>query len=212
MSQKDTLRWIFSPLFFVPGSDRYSGVSMRFILILLVGVFQLPMAQAGDPVTKAFTVEHHFKAGETLWFVSLLYYGKGGQFNKIVEANHLSSTEGIKDGQVLKIPDTNWKPDSADYKAHYEIVWKKHQAKIQASKGTKSDDVTVVVIQKDKVKAESMKASSNRAEAKLLQVSAQAPSQVLVVPIPSSPIFPAGEVPSPAALPAERSATEGTSH
>lgn len=171
---------------------------MKLIIFFIVGIVVLPLARAGEwsvsssPKSQLASVEHHFKKGETLWFISLLYYGKGGQYVKIVDANHLKSTEGLKDGQVLTIPQTLWQVESADFKAHYQEVWTKHQAKIKMSAGhSAAMPVVATAVPATKV-----------VPAPAVKTEADKNSHILVVPIPSSPIFPAGEAPA-------RSADEG---
>lgn len=73
----------------------------RWILLigLMTGVF-----------THAESLDHTFKDGETLWFLAQVYYGKGEDYTRIIEANQLKSADRVRDGQKLTIPSPLFKP------------------------------------------------------------------------------------------------------
>ncbi len=182
---------------------------MRFFIFLLIGSFQISLAQAGElPVTKTMT-EHRFHQGETLWFLSNVYYGKGTEYKKIVEANHLTGTESLKDGMVLHIPGTIWKNDTADFKVHYKEIWDQRENKLFGSNHHPAVDSRIPKEPTQKITKE-----KSVTKAAFVAGTKEDDSSILVVPIPTSPIFPAGQVPAPGSqqVPSHRSATEGVNH
>lgn len=80
------------------------GVKLRWGVLLGVILFGSGFARAGT------SVEHRFESGETLWFLAQIYYGDGLQFEKIMRANRLKSSEQVHEGQPLKIQDPIFKP------------------------------------------------------------------------------------------------------
>ena len=162
-------------------------------LVSLVFGFNLALADGSK------VVDHHFKKGETLWFISLVYYGHGGEFPKIVEANHFLSAETLKEGDVIHIPNSQWNPETAEFKTHYQEKWKAHQARLNQEK----PESVVAVIEPAKPKVHKNEAEptvvvniSNRPapESHSVKVSDSnnEPTSILVVPIPSSPLIPPG--------------------
>lgn len=81
-----------------------------------VRIAQSPSAGSGGatqqieeaPVPAAETPQrtHTVKSGDTLWKIAQTYYGNGGQFPKIFDANRdkLSDPDKIKVGQILAVP------------------------------------------------------------------------------------------------------------
>lgn len=63
-----------------------------------------PQKQAAAPEPEADTYE--IKKGDTLWAIAEKYYGKGGEYPKIVAANQpmIKDADEIYPGQVLRIP------------------------------------------------------------------------------------------------------------
>lgn len=62
--------------------------------------------EAPVPASDAPQRTHTVKGGDTLWKIAQAYYGNGGQFPKIFDANRdkLSNPDKINVGQVLTVP------------------------------------------------------------------------------------------------------------
>src|SRR5580658_9017132 len=61
------------------------------------------------------SLQHTFHEGETLWFISLVYYGVGSDYKKIMAANHLAKLSDVEEGQKLTIPEPHWGMDPGAY-------------------------------------------------------------------------------------------------
>lgn len=114
-------------------------------------------------------VKHTFKAGETLWFLSQVYYGDGNEYLKIVVKNHLPSAEDVHDGMELTIPEPKWDNSKEDFQAHYKELWDKREAQLH-----------------HKAVAQSKK--SNRKPSSVKESTETTTGNVFVVPIHPSPI------------------------
>lgn len=64
------------------------------------GVKPAPSKTTSAPKTRTYTV----RKGDTLWGISIKYYGTGTKWRKIADANKIKNVNSIKPGQVLKIP------------------------------------------------------------------------------------------------------------
>jgi hypothetical protein len=139
---------------------------------------------------------HEFQEGESLWFIASVYYAKGSRFTEIVEANKLQGIEGIKAGQKLVIPNPKWCNTDAGFKARYQAKWDEREKALAAKKtaqvGQDSDSSEKpehrqqqAEVQKPQQKVSHAKvAGAHETSEELL-----GKSEVVVVPIPASPIF-----------------------
>ena len=66
------------------------------------------------------TYEHEFQKDESLWFLAKVYFGKSGEYSKILKDNNLKSAGEVKAGQKLKIVDPMHAPGSEAFKARFE--------------------------------------------------------------------------------------------
>jgi hypothetical protein len=64
-------------------------------------------------------IEHSLAEGETLWFVSQLYYGAGAHFDEILMANNLKDVSQIRVGQRLKVPFPEYLPNQPGWEGRY---------------------------------------------------------------------------------------------
>ncbi len=94
-------------------------------IILMVGIFVGFSAQAAQDV------EHVLKKGETVWFLAQLYYGKGEHFEKILKASQVELA-AVHVGQMLKIPDATYSPQSSDFEKRFQNLWAERQQKLEA--------------------------------------------------------------------------------
>lgn len=80
----------------------------HLVLVLsLCGVSAMARAARG--------IEHTFHEGETLWFLAQVYYGDGSRYAEIMRANRLASSEGVQDGQRLRIPEPLFTPEQPGF-------------------------------------------------------------------------------------------------
>lgn len=75
-------------------------------------------------------VFHEIRNDETLWFLSEVYYGRGDQFNKIMEANHVKADTKLEKGQRILIPAPVFHPGSKEFEARFEKMRKAREAKL----------------------------------------------------------------------------------
>ncbi|MCM8798822.1 MAG: LysM peptidoglycan-binding domain-containing protein, partial [Candidatus Omnitrophica bacterium] len=80
-------------------------------------------------------VYHRVKRGETLWRIAKLY---DVELEKIAQANHLSDTTKIFQGQMIFIPDARHSLSRKDFSGK-EFIWPL-KGKIVSSFGTKRAD------------------------------------------------------------------------
>ena len=64
------------------------------------GVKPAPSKTTPAPKTNTYTV----KRGDTLWSISIKYYGTGTKWRKIADANKIKNANKIRVGQKIKIP------------------------------------------------------------------------------------------------------------
>lgn len=79
---------------------------------LIAGLLLSPLLAVG---AGAKTLEHTFREGETLWFLAEIYYGDGFQHSRIMKANGIRSSQKVRDGRVLKIPDPVYTADQPGF-------------------------------------------------------------------------------------------------
>jgi hypothetical protein len=103
--------------------DQVKG-KMVFLLIL-VWIFAWNPVRANSNHEDSNTakvpefVEHLVQEGETLWFISQLYYGAGAHFDEILVANNLQEVSQVKVGQKLRVPFPEYLPEQADWSERY---------------------------------------------------------------------------------------------
>jgi hypothetical protein len=162
----------------------------------MASVEEAKPAEVADVAQKSCV--HEFQAGESLWFIAGVYYAKGSKFTQIVEANKLQGTGGLKEGQKLVIPDPKWCNTDAGFKARYQAKWDEREkvlaAKKTAQMGKNSDSSEKpeyhqqAEIQKPEQKV-SRASHVKVAGAHTTSEELLGKSEVVVVPIPASPIF-----------------------
>ncbi len=85
--------------------------SLAFLMVLLMSIF----VYAGTGFFSEKKYQHEFKEGDTLWFLSQIYYGDGAQYTRILEANQLKSAGAVRDGQRLVIPGALFTPEQPGF-------------------------------------------------------------------------------------------------
>ena len=85
--------------------------SFAFLIVFMASSF----AQAGSGSFAGKKHQHEFKEGDTLWFLSQIYYGDGAQYTRILEANQLKSAGAVRDGQKLVIPGALFTPEQPGF-------------------------------------------------------------------------------------------------
>lgn len=93
------------------------------------------------------SIQHVFQDGETLWFLSQIYYGDGSHFEKILKANQLASSEKVPQGRKLKIPSAIYRPEQPGFDLRLSYL-RDRRAEALAKRSVASDDgrmKTVVV-------------------------------------------------------------------
>jgi hypothetical protein len=153
-------------------------------------------AEVADVAQKSCV--HEFQAGESLWFIAGVYYAKGSRFTEIVEANKLQGIKGIKEGQKLVIPNPKWCNTDVGFKARYQVKWDEREKALAAKKTAqvgKDSDSSEKPEQHQQAEVQKPEQNVFRAtHAKIAGAHATSEellgkSEVVVVPIPASPIF-----------------------
>lgn len=88
------------------------------------------------------SIEHVFTGDETLWFLSQIYYGDGSQYTRIMEANHIESSEHVREGKRLVIPSPLFTPEQPGFAVRVAHLREK-RAEALAKRGVASEAAAV---------------------------------------------------------------------
>jgi hypothetical protein len=102
---------------------------MKFARMCLIFIFFLA---SSSPLSRALATEsvfvmHQVLEDETAWFLASVYYGHGDQYTKLLDANHLSRPEDMKEGMEIRIEAPRFSEHQADFKQRYTRLWEARQ-------------------------------------------------------------------------------------
>lgn len=86
-------------------------------------------------VAKDFEVTHKIGKDETAWFLSQVFYGKGADYKKILEANNMKSPDELVTGKEIRIRNPLHHPEQKNFTDRYTQLWEKREKVLEQKRG-----------------------------------------------------------------------------
>ena len=102
------------------------------LAMILIVIFSRPLQADG------VMAYHKLKPGETIWFLSQVYYDDGNEYKKILAANHMLRPEDVVVDQELAIPNPTWLETMPEFQNHLQKLSKSRALALEKLKSKRS--------------------------------------------------------------------------